>query len=113
MTSCLTLGPTVTLLTRSSLFTASEKTYLLRAVESIPLPASSPAPSLENAGELLGAAITRLVADLGLKTNLSSWKVPDADLEGIAQGAVGGLYGWGDEKKPKAADVAAMLKLLL
>ena len=113
MTTCLTLGPTVALIAKSTQLTPQEKSYLVRAVNLVPLPSSSPTPTPDNAGELLGAAITTLVDNLGLKTSLSAWKVPEEDLEGIAKGACGGLVAWGEDKKPSVADVEKLLRSLL
>ncbi|KAK4702836.1 hypothetical protein P7C70_g3384, partial [Phenoliferia sp. Uapishka_3] len=115
ITSCLTLGSTVKLLSKHTTLTTTEQNFLLRAILRInpASPSSGPMPTAENAGELLGEAIVKLVEDLGLKTSLSEWKVPEDDLVKIAKGSVGGLPGWSEEKKPSEEKVETMLRSLI
>ena len=83
MTSCLTLGPVVTL--QASFATPDDKKALAQALSYLHIPSSI---SIENDIRTLGAEITKLVYNLGLKTSLSAYNVPKDDLPTIASRAL-------------------------
>ena len=83
ITSCLTLGPVVAL--QASVATPDDKRALAYALSSLHIPSSI---SIENDIRTLGAEITKLVYNLGLKTSLSVYNVPRDDLPTIASQAL-------------------------
>ncbi|EJD52735.1 alcohol dehydrogenase IV [Auricularia subglabra TFB-10046 SS5] len=91
-TSCLTLAPTVHL--QVTIAEQEDKERLAKALRFIGVASTG---SVEGDVHALADAIAKLVADLGLKTNLTECKVPREDAARIAELAVGGkdkaIYG--------------------
>ncbi|KZS86907.1 alcohol dehydrogenase IV [Sistotremastrum niveocremeum HHB9708] len=88
ITSCLTLAPTVHYKATSA--SEEDKQWLSDALFYLRIPTTG---SLESDVHTLADAIDKLVAELGLKTNLEEQNVPRADAESIAAQAIGGKDG--------------------
>ncbi|KAI0318238.1 hypothetical protein OF83DRAFT_1117046 [Amylostereum chailletii] len=98
VTSCLTLSPTVRL--KASTASQEDKEWLADALFYLREPSTG---SVEGDVRKLADLIDGLVVSLGLKTDLDYYKVPRADVPGIAEKALGG--------KPEGfEDVVALLE---
>jgi len=84
ITSCLTLAPVVAL--KAEVASEEDKEWLAGALFYLHKPSTG---SREGDVRELSAAINRLVADLGLTSTLSEYKVPREDVPKVAELAVG------------------------
>ncbi|KAF9012399.1 alcohol dehydrogenase IV [Cyathus striatus] len=103
ITSCITLGPTVTL--KARIGSQEDKEYLARVLFYLE---EIPTGTLEGDVRRLGALINRLVGELGVSSNLTEYKVPVGELESIASGALGTQ----DDPSVDVPTVVRMLKEL-
>jgi len=87
-TSCLTLGPTVVL--KADIASPEDKEYLAEALFYLRQPSTG---SVEGDARQLGLLISELVAQLGLASNLTEYKVPKDDIPVIAGKALGSNEG--------------------
>ncbi|KAF8070522.1 alcohol dehydrogenase IV [Lyophyllum atratum] len=101
ITSCITLAPTVAL--KAEIAPKEDKELLARALFYLQQPSTG---STDGDVRRLSSLIQRLVADLGLESKLSDYKVPKEDLPRIAAGALG------SQDHPDLPRVAEMLKHL-
>ena len=83
ITSCLTLGPVITL--KASIAPLEDKEALARVLEYLRIASSN---NVQDDVRTLGTEIVKLVDDLGLKTSLSAYNVPREDLPKIAARAL-------------------------
>ncbi|KAM6502209.1 alcohol dehydrogenase IV [Amanita muscaria] len=84
ITSCLTLAPVVAL--KAEVASQEDKEYLAEALYYL---RESPTGSLEGDVRRLATLIDKLVEDLGLKSTLGEYKVPQSDVLDIATRALG------------------------
>jgi alcohol dehydrogenase class IV len=88
ITSCLTLAPVVAL--KADIASQEDKEFVAAALFHLRQPSTG---SVDGDVRKVASEIDGLVTRLGLKSNLTDYKVPIADLPKIAGGAIGGQDG--------------------